>query len=187
VVAEEGARLCRQLGMQALSIFMLAELGNTLRAADNLEAARAAHQEAQAINQKFPSQPFAELVSAELCADLALAGDWDAAGEYARQALAGRGRVKVPFFGLTLWLETEALIRCGQIEAARADVARFGQQFNGSPRFRIPYWRALAALALADGQPVVARAHLREAADTADELNLPVERAQILASLAGLS
>jgi hypothetical protein len=65
-------------------------------------------------------------------------------------------------------------------------VARFGQRATGSPRLRIPHPRALAALALADGQAETARAHLPEAVALAERLGLPGETRTALAALAKL-
>jgi len=72
-----------------------------------------------------------------------------------------------------------------QVYHRRAGAAGAGP-CAGSPRFRIPYWRALAVLAQADGDESAARAHWREAAALAKELGLPIEERQISAALARL-
>jgi len=185
-VAEEGAHLGRRLGMNALSIFMLNELGAVRRALFDLDGARAVHLEAQALNEGFPTRPFLEPVAAELCADEALAGRWSEAARLAREALAGRDRVQAPFFGLTRWLETEALVRSGAAAAARADMERFEASSRGNPRFRIPVARALAVLAAADGQSDLALDYLREAVALSQQLGLPGQAWPALAALAEL-
>ena len=204
-IAQESAATARKLGMNALLIFGLAGLGGVQRALFDLEAAQATHLEAQAVNAVFPSQPFMDLVGSELCADRALAGDWKAAQAYARQALAGRGRMNGPFSGLTRWLEIEALVRGGQMQAARDDVQRFATAYGDSPRFRLAWLRALAELdiwpnewrgetAAIEGGPATmpqpgvqaAITHLREAAALAEQMGLPGEIWEINAALGEL-
>ena len=86
------------------------------------------------------------MTAGELCADYALMGDWEAAHRYARSSLSAHIH-SLLHGGLFHWYVTEALLRGGDTELARADAQRFGAQFGHSPRYQIPYRRCLAVLA----------------------------------------
>jgi hypothetical protein len=153
-----------------------------------LDAAQAAHQEALAISESRPYQPLLRMTAAELCTDCALAGDWDAAQRYARQSLAATHH-SLLHGGLWHWSIIEALLYGGDAALAQAEVARFGQYYGHSRRYRIPYLRSLAVLDLiplppADEKRVrSAIVHLEEALILAETMSLPGEQWPILAQL----
>ena len=120
-------------------------------------------------------QPMIEVLAAELCADCALAGVWDEAQTYALQALENRTNFFVASTRLTLWYETEALARAGEIERATEDVMRYGERIGASRRYRICYLRALAVLAQYSGESDQAIGLLQEAEKLAEEIGLPGE------------
>jgi tetratricopeptide (TPR) repeat protein len=99
------------------------------------------------------------------------------------QALAHRTDFFVASTKLTLWYETEALLRAGEIERATEDVRRYGERIGTSRRYRIPYLRALAVLARYRGETDQAIAYLQEAAQLAEEIGLPGELWSILAAI----
>ncbi len=123
---------------------------------------------------------------ASLCADAALAGDWATARAFGRQALAYRDYQFLPLFVMPHWLETEALLRGGDVELAREDTRRWGELVGRVPRFRVGYLRSLALLAAWDDDNGQAVAYLREAHTLAQEIGLPGEQWQILARLVAL-
>lgn len=174
-----------------LTPFILARLGAAQRALFALEDACVTHLAGLEADEVMPSHPFSEMLHAELCADYALADDWEAAYTHARQALAVRN-YSLLYLGLHRWYETEALLRGGDIGLARADIHRFGMMVedpdhgNNNSRFRIPYLRSLAVLAEWDSDVGQAITHLQEAHHLTEELELPGEQWQILVKLGEL-
>ena len=124
-----------------------------------------------------------EAVAAELCADCALAGEWQEAHAHALQALTARTDTFMHLTKLTLWCQTEALVRAGEIERATEDVRRFGACIGTSRRYRTPYLRALAILAQFHGEIEQPTQYLQEAARLAEEIGLPGELWSIQAAL----
>jgi len=182
-VIQQGVVLARALEITPLLVITLNEWGNVSRAMLALEAAHAAHSEALARCENFmPQQAFVERMAGELCADCALAGQWQEAYSYALKALAVRD-YSIVYGGLTRWHETEALLRGGSIEQAREDVRRFGERAHNKRRYRIPYLRALAVLAHWENEIDQAITHLEAARVLAEQLGLPGELWQILAVL----
>jgi hypothetical protein len=88
--------------------------------------------------------------------------------------------------GLTGWYETEALLRGGDDDLARAEVDRLGKIVGNNKRFRLPWLRSLAVLARWDGDPDQAIIQLQAAAALAREIGLPGEEWSILAALGTL-
>ena len=121
------------------------------------------------------SPPLIEALAAQLCADCALAGTWEEARSYALQALENRTDYFIPSMKLTLWYETDALVRAGEIERATEDVRRYGERIGTSRRYRISHLRALAVLAENLGEVDTAIEHLQEAAQLAEVIGLPGE------------
>jgi len=119
----------------------------------------------------------------DLCADAALAGDWDEAHMYARQALSLRNYGRV-YVGFTRWHETEALLRGGDVEQATEDVRRMSEQFADNQRYEMQERRALAVLARWQGDIDQAIVHLEAARVLAEGMGLLHDRWQIEAALA---
>ncbi len=184
-VIQQGAALARALEITPLLVITLNEWGNASRAILALEAARAAHGETLARCESSMPPPYVGWIAGELCADCALAGQWQEAYMYALKALALRDYT-ILHGGFARWHETEALLRGGSIGQAREDVRRFGERAGNKRRYRIPYLRALAVLAQWDNELDQAIAHLEAARDLAEQLGLPGELWQILAVLGEL-
>ena len=70
----------------------------------------------------------------EICADNALAGDWEAAHTAAQRALSLRNYSRV-YVGFTRWHETEALLRGGRLTQAR-ELIITAQRFREQERNR---------------------------------------------------
>jgi DNA-binding SARP family transcriptional activator/tetratricopeptide (TPR) repeat protein len=150
------------------------------------EAARTVHQTLNPwlIEAKVPG--YLEQNAAHLCVDAALAGDWQTAHRYARQALSDRDYQALPLYLAPHWPETEALLRGGDLELAREDAQRWGELVGHIPRYRPLYLRSLALLAQWEGDLPQAIAHLEEAQTLAETIGLPGEQWQILAKLGEL-
>ncbi|HEY3232683.1 MAG TPA: AAA family ATPase, partial [Roseiflexaceae bacterium] len=186
VTAERGVNLARACGMGIMVIDSLVALGIVHRATLALDAARAVHREALALGEPAGIQLIIEIIAAELCADCALAGVWDEAHAYAVRVLTDRTYAVARSTQLTLWHQIEALARAGEIERATEDVRGYGQRLGHSPRYRIPYLRALAVLAEHRREFDQAIEHLREAAQLAETIGLPGELWQIMSHLGTL-
>ncbi|GAC1683325.1 MAG: hypothetical protein PVS3B1_23950 [Ktedonobacteraceae bacterium] len=171
-LAELAVKLARTNNMTILLYLSLILLGSIQRATHAAEPARAAHLEA--LNMAAPSGVplLTEVVAAELCADCAVKGEREEAHSYALKALSERTDTFLLSTKLNLWHQTEALARMGDIERASQDVQRYSQCIGNSPRYRIPYLRALAILAQYRGETDKAIEHTQKAVMLAQEIGL---------------
>jgi tetratricopeptide (TPR) repeat protein len=181
-VAQDGVAAARSAGHPPTLIFNLLALGCVYRALFALESARQVHIEARMIAEALRHPLLLEWSALDLCADGALAGDWDEAHMYARQALSLRNYGRV-YVGFTRWLETEALLRGGDVEQAAEDVRRMSEQFAGNQRYEMQERRALAVLAHWQGDIDQAIVHLETARLLAEGMGLVHDRWQIEAAL----
>ena len=186
-VARAGVAAARIAGHPPLLVFNLLVLGENYRALFALDEARAAHGEALALAQMLRHPFLIEWAAAQACADESVAGNWSQAYAHAEQVLAIRAvdPTLKAFAALTLWHETEALVQAGEIERATADVERHGKHLTWTlhHRYRLPYLRALAALARYDKRELAALAYLREAVALAEAIGLPGELWQLYIAL----
>jgi predicted ATPase/DNA-binding SARP family transcriptional activator len=149
-VVQEGVQTARRDGHTTLLYGALAARGTVYRALGDLERALADHQAAQQGFEQLPLSLLPAISAVHCCADCALAGDWPAASEYARQSLAVRDLT-----WLWTWMQAgffydhviEALLWAGEVETAVDALARFRQAVGDNPRYRIPYLRAQAVTA----------------------------------------
>lgn len=186
-VARRGLEMGRKVRHPAAS-FMLTILGTTPEAMLNLEGAHAELLEALAgAGAKLP-RPWKTAAVSRLCANRALAGDWETAYRYALEAVALRAAAPTRLMGFDFSRhhETEALLRGGDEELAREDVRRLGERVGNNRRFRLVHLRMLAVLDGWDGDTGVAIEHLREAERLAGEMGLPGELWQVRAALGEL-
>lgn len=123
---------------------------------------------------------------AELCAVHALTGNWGQASAYAQQRLQMREDDSLLPMSLSSWYDTEALLRNGQGELARAEVERVAAVVGENRRFRLPLLRSQAVLAQGDGDVAQAISHLEAALALAQEMGLPGEAWPILGELGRL-
>jgi hypothetical protein len=120
-------------------------------------------------------RPWKFLATTGLCANRALAGDWEAAHRYALRAMAIRDAAptRLMFMDFIRHYETEALLRSEQERLAREEVRRLGERVGQNKRFRLVHLLMLAVLDGWDGATEGALGHLREAAtDRIDDLTL---------------
>ena len=184
-VIQQGVALARAHEITPMLVLSLIELGNVSRAMLALEDAHAAHSEALTRCENSILQPFVKRTVGELCADRALAGQWQEACTHALKAFAVRDH-SIMYGGLVRCYVVEALLRGGKIEQAREEVRRFGELTHNKWRYRIPYLRAQALLARWDQEIDQAIAHLEAACNLARQLDLPGELWQMLAALGEL-
>ena len=86
--------------------------------------------------------------------------------------MSGKSDLFVMVLGLSRWYITEALVRAEYLQEAMEDLERWQTRIAESPRHRIPYLRALAVLAHAQGKTERAASALEEAQEIARRLNL---------------
>jgi len=123
---------------------------------------------------------------AELCALDVLSENWEQAHAYARQALENRGNIAQLPMNFTGWYQTEALLRGGDGELARAEVAQLGKIVRNNRRYRLPLLRSQAVLAEWDGEARKALTYLQSAGALAQEIGLPGEEWSILSAQSAL-
>ena len=150
-IAGQSIPLARTLPFHLLLFLTLMTVGAIHRALFQVTQARLAHQEALETNRTLPSQRYTSYCFAELCADEAVAGAWEEAYNYAKRALAVRDPHVLIWAGSPRWLETEALVRAGDIKEAQDDVLRFSAQAQSHRRCRIAFLQACAVLEHMDG------------------------------------
>ena len=188
VLTQPAIALARTLPPMLSFQRLLAALGGTYQALQQWEEAQAPLEEAVAVAEALDIRPPRVPALARLCMNCAVAGEWQAAYHYAVQAIAVRESVDAALLSFDFYshYETEALLRGGDESQARAEVQRLGERVGPNRRFRLPYLRSRALLAVWDGQSKQAISHLREAARLAADLGLPGEQWQIQAALASL-
>ena len=182
-IAGQSLTLARTLPFHLLLLLTLMTVGAIYRALFQISQARQAHQEALEIDKALPSQRYTAACFAELCADEAVAGEWEEAHRYAKQALAVRDPHVLIWVASPRWLETEALVRAGDVKEAQDDVQRFGMQAESSRRCRITFLRACAVLEHMNGNKDQASLSLHEAVQLTKEIGLPGEQWHILTTL----
>ena len=183
----ERVEIGRKLPIPNLFFFMLTALGNAYQALLALEEARAAYEEALAVAEATASPKWKAFVAPHLCANRALANDWEGAHAYAKEAMTAREEMPAAL----IWMdferhyETEALLRGGDEELARKDVRHFGERVGENRHYRIPYLRSLAALSRREDAETAIE-HLLEAKALAEEIGLPGELWQIQSEIGEL-
>ena len=174
-VGERAVALARALEIVPLLVITLTEWGNVSRAMLALEAAQAAHREALDRCEDFMPPHYAGWIAGELCADCAVAGQWQQAYICALKAAAARDPTILSLGGVARWYEIAALLWGGSADQAEEEVRRFGESMNNNRRFALRYLRSLAVLAQSRDEIDAAIAYLQGAARFAEEVGLPGE------------
>jgi DNA-binding SARP family transcriptional activator/predicted ATPase/tetratricopeptide (TPR) repeat protein len=185
-LARQAVKQARVVGQPTMVVLALSTWGTVQRTVMALECARETLLEALAESTEKSLTGFGDWAPAELCALCALTGDWDQAHVYARQTLQSRGDEALLPMGFTGWYETEALLRGGDGDLARAEVERLGEIVGDNQRYRLPLFRSLAVLAQWDGDTDQAITRLQAAAAFAQEMGLPGEEWSVLGALGAL-
>lgn len=150
------------------------------------DEARQAHQGSEAVIAAAGVRNYIAQNQANFCADAVLAGDWSAAGEYARHSLAYQDYTTVPLIYLPLWPLSAALLHTNGVDQARADLEQWTDWIGRVPRYQISYQRSLSLLAEHDGLTAQAVNHLEKALKLAEQMALPGEQWQIQLKLSTL-
>jgi len=185
---QDAMALARTLPPTLIFQRLLTALGSVYHALQQWEEARSTLEEAVAVAETLDLGRLRVPTLSQLCMNCAVAGQWGQAHTYAVQAMAVRERLDRAMILLDFspQYETEALLRGGDEQQARAAMHRLGERLGLSGRFRIPYLQSRALLSAWDGHREQAIGHLREAAGLAADLSLPAEQWQIQAALATL-
>ncbi len=185
-LARQATRQARLVGQPTMVELALSTWGAVQRTVMALESARETLLKVLADSTEKGLTDFGDWVLAELCALHALTGDWGQAHVYARQTLQFRQDETLPPMSFAGWYETEALLRGGDSEMARAEVERLDKVVGDNKRFRLPLLRSLAVLAQWDGDVDQAIVQLQAAAALAQEIGLPGEEWPLLGALGAL-
>lgn len=188
--AERSLRTARARQSALAEIYALIAQGRSHTALGAFDTARTVFLEARALCEAniariAQARPVRTFLNAYLAAISGLEGDWEAAAILARQALEGREPGYAGWFALSpRWLETEALVRAGQADLARADVDALMQSVQDQPRSRVTALRALAALAHLESRFDQAVSLLLDAREVCVTLDLGLETMGVEIALA---
>ncbi len=161
-------------------------LGLVLRTLMDLNVAKQIQLSIVEASTEEKVDPYPDRTLSELCAIHALEGNWKQAHSYAKkgvQFLAGSALPPISWIG---WYEIEALLRGGDSDLARAEVARLATVVGENRRYRLPLLRSQAVLAQGDGDLDQAIEYLQAALSLAQEMGLPGEEWPILGELGRL-
>jgi DNA-binding SARP family transcriptional activator len=178
-LAESCVTLTEEFKLHVLQVNSYTLLGIVQRSLRELDEACTTHQMAVGLGQQISSPALTAAAAGELCADYAMLERWDDAAASALEVVNGKSDLFVMVFGLSRWYITEALLRAGYIQLAIEDLERWQARIEESPRHRIPYLRAIAVLAHAQGQADRAAVALEEALSIAQALHLAGEQIAI--------
>ncbi|HZA46387.1 MAG TPA: AAA family ATPase [Rubrobacter sp.] len=186
-ISREGARIARKLPEPGMLHLALYSLGNAHQAVLGLQEARTFYREGSEIADALP-RPWSSRMVSRLCANRALAGDWEAAYRYALESVEIRDAApsRLMVLDFVRHHEIEAMLRGGDEQLAREDARRLGERVGGNRRFRLVHLRMLAVLAGWGEETGEALARLHEAKNLAEELGLPGELWQIWAAVGEL-
>ncbi len=186
-LARQGVEQTRKVGLPLMDMLALSTWGTVQRTIMALDSARQTLLEVLVESSEKGLLGFiTDWALAELCALHALAGDWGQAYAYASQRLQAREDESLLPIALTGWYETEALLRAGDNDLARAEVERLGEIVGNNRRYRLPLLRSQAVLAQWYGDTDQAIEHLQSAVALAQEIGLPGEECSILNALGAL-
>ena len=175
-LAKKGIEMARQLGLP--SALALSLIAGSLVQRKTMSLAAAQETLLENIAASKEHRLFAvvwEWTLTELCAAYASAGNWEQAADYARQRLQAHEDESLLSMGLAGWYETEALLRGGDGDLARAEVERLAGIVGNNRRYRLILLRSQAVLAQWDGDVDQAITHLQAALALAQEIGLPGE------------
>ena len=186
-LARQAVEQARKLSIPGVLGLALSIWGTVQRTIMAMEPARVTLQE---LAMKPPDQSILaglrDWTPSEFCSISALANEWGQAYEYAKQVLQLRGDHRLLPVGFSGWYETEALLRGGDAELARAEVEKLAGIVGDNKRYRLALLRSKAVLAQWDGDREQAITHLQAALALAQEIGLPGETWSILGALGGL-
>ena len=171
-LAERCVALTEESHLQVLQVNMYTLLGIVQRTSRQLEKAIATHLLAVEQARRIYSPALLAAAECELCADYALSGQWEEAAACALRVVHGKSDLFVMALGLSRQYITEALLRAGHMQEAIEDLHSWQARITESPRHRIPYLHAVAALAQAQGDTDSTASALEEAREMEGRLKL---------------
>lgn len=164
------------LSQQLPLLFLYLKLGHTeLLLGRWSEAATILRQADEMARDLFPR--WRSVIVPWLCAVVVLQQEWEQAEALALLAREIRQAAGAPLIlqDFQRWHETEALLRSGHVDLARADIVDLEHNLGTSRRHRVVLLRMRAVLAQWEGELEAAIAHLQEAAALAHAIGLPGE------------
>ncbi len=164
----------------------LIQLGGVYRAMQAGTAAREIDLEALKLTGAIASPSYTAVVTAVLCADYILVGEWADAQRYARQAATVVGEHGLLYAEIPHWCVTEALLHGGDAARAQEHLGQLDAHNGDGQRDRVQYLRAYAELARWEDHREQARSLLEEARMLAEEIGLAGERWQIQVAIGDL-
>jgi tetratricopeptide (TPR) repeat protein len=186
-LAENSIKTARQLGLPSMLALALIAGSQVQRKTMSLAAAQESLLETIAVSKEHHLYAVIwDWAMIELCAVYASAGSWEQAADYARQRLQARGNEALLSMSLSGWYETEALLRGGDGDLARAEVERLAEIMGNNRRYRLILLRSRGVLAQWDGEAAQATRHLAAALALAQAMELPGEAWPILGELGRL-
>ena len=185
-VGRQGVEQTRQIGEPFMALMARLAFGTVQRTIMARDAAEKTLTEVLADFIEQGLNAFPDWAPAELCALYASFGEWEQAGSYARKVLQARRDETLLPMGFTGWYETEALLRGGDGDLARAEVERLAGIVGNNRRYRLILLRSQAVLAQWDGDLGQATTHLQAALALAQEMGLPGEAWLIVGELGRL-
>lgn len=187
-MARHGIEQARNMGQQMAMVDLALTVWATIQRA--MMALDAARETLLAVWAEASTRGLVGFVKdwilSELCAGYALLGDWVQAYNYAVQRLQASEDQSLLPMGFTGWYETEALLRGGAGDLARAEVNRLAGIVGTNKRYRLILLRSQAVLAEWDGDAAQATSHREGALALAQEMELPGEAWPILGELGRL-
>lgn len=184
--AREAIKQARLVGIPIMILLAQTTWGVIQRTVMTLDHAEDTLLESLAHSTDHNLTGYRDWILFELCSLHAIAGDWDQAYIYARQALQSLEDESILSVNLTGWYMIEALLRSGDVDLARAEVERLEKLMGNNRRYRLVLLRSQAVLAQWDDNPDQAVSHLQAALALTQEIGLPGEEWQILGELAKL-
>ena len=187
-MARRGVEVARASNDLYTQMVAWATLTQTWHALCQPGQARIPLQEALALAERIPIKYWSVRPWSWLVSNRALSGDWESAYAAALQVSHLRETLQVPhvFFDLFRSAETAALVRQGDSVRARRDMQRLEEYLRPERqhrRYRLVLLRMQAVLAHHEGQTEAALLQLEEALRLAEEMQLPGEQWQMLATL----
>jgi predicted ATPase/DNA-binding SARP family transcriptional activator len=185
-LAQQAFIQARTVGQPPMVLQAQLTLGTVQRTVMALDSARETLMEALAETAEKNLTGYRDWPLAELCALHAVSGDWNQAHAYALQTLEFFKDETLLPMDSTGFYQTEALLRGGDGDLARAEVERLAKIVGENRRYRLSLLRSRALLARWDGDMDQAIAHLQSALALAREIGLPGEECSILGALGEL-
>jgi DNA-binding SARP family transcriptional activator/tetratricopeptide (TPR) repeat protein len=186
MLAPQAVGQARLVGQPTMFVMALTTWGAVQRTMKAWDAARDTLLEALAEYSDKVLTGFQDWILSELCTLSAQNGDWSQAHTYARQNAQLMWDDSLLPITMAAWYETEALLRGGDGDLARAEVQRLRALAGDNKRFRLVASRCMAVLAAWDRNFDAAIRHLCVALALAQDIGYLGQEQSILVALGDL-